>query len=591
MRLHSIVPTFALGPSPLLRLVAIAGLYLGASCANGDSGPSALLITFDTTRADAISSFGGEPGITPNIDALVAEGVAYDRAYAVTPMTQPSHASMLTGLYPPRHRVRINGHRPLPASAETLAEMAQAAGMQTAAFVSAVVLDKAFGLDQGFETYDVPNRRARGSKIGFTGRTVKEVTDLALSWFEARDRDRPFFVWIHVWDPHPPWNPPPQFRARAQNKPYLAEVAFADAVIGRLLSVLDKDGTLDETTVVFVADHGEAFGEHGEESHSTHCYESTMRVPFVIRYPDRFMAGERIAVVTSIADVQPTLAEALGLTGPENVDGRSLYRRTSLDDRGAYIESYYGYMSFSWSPLAGWVDAEGKYLHSSSPEFYDMRTDLGETTNLHDAHPEASRRYRDAIVRVASQPALELADEATIDESLREDLEKVGYASSNIVDEDIPHPLAESDLPSPATSMEERKLTIEVLSQLSSGRIAEGMETCRRILETNPNNCWALDRLASCYVREKQWEEALVLLQRTIQNGRATANTYGNLGGCLLSLGRKEEALASFLMVLDLDPYEPLSLLAVVRLLRETGRHAESEPYAERYEQATGVRL
>ena len=568
------------------------GLLLLAACTGGGegaAGTSALLITFDTTRHDAFGCYGAPGGLTPHIDKLAAEGVAYDRAYAVAPMTQPSHASMMTGLIPPRHTVRINGHHPLPSSAETLAELAAAAGLETAAFVSAVVLDEAFGLNQGFETYDVPQRSMAGSSAGYVSRDAAAVMKEARAWFKARDRDRAFFTWIHVWDPHPPWNPDPALLARARGNPYLAIMAGADAELGKLLTDLDEDGTLDHTVVLLVSDHGEAFGEHGEQSHSTHCYQSTVSIPLILRYPDGFQAGTRIDAVTSVTDVLPTLAEAMGLSVPKNLDGRSLYRREALEARGAYLESYYGYMSFAWSPVSGWVDADGKYLHSSVPEYYDLRTDRTESHNLDGQHPAVIARYRDAIAEAVSRPALALDEENGVDEAMRAELEKLGYAASGLGNAELPHPLADSDLPSPADRMEEWKLTIGVLSFLRAGDHAMAAKACARILETNPDNSWALDRQAICLIREKRYAEAMVPLRRVVQNGRATTITFGNLGGCYRSLGLNDEALVHFELALQLDPNELRSLRNAAELLLRAGNPEKAAAYRARFEAVTGT--
>ena len=568
------------------------GLLVGSACSKKSprsERTSALLITFDTTRFDALESFGGLEGLTPHIDALAEAGVAFDQAYSVTPMTQPAHASMMTGLYPPRHGVRINGHGPLPQSAQTLAELAGAAGYETAAFVSAVVLDSAFGLDQGFEVYDVPRRGQAGGSGGYASRNAGAVVDAALSWFEGRDPSRAFFVWVHVWDPHPPWDPKPEFFGPAQGNPYLAAVAEADAELGRLLNTLEEDGTLDNTVVLLVSDHGEAFGEHGESSHSSHCYQSTIHVPMILCYPDRFGAGTRIDTVVSVADVQPTLAEAMDLRPAADLDGRSLYRVTHPEERGAYIESYYGYMCFSWSPLSGWVGSEGKYLHSSRPEFYDVHADPSESQELFEQRREVAARYADRIAAVFARETLE-ADSAGpgIDESLRAELEQVGYASSGLGDEALPHPLAPSDLPSPRDGMEERTLTLAVLDMLKAGDYARAEEACRRILATNPGNAWALDRLAASLLRQKRLPEAVAPLRKIVQSGRATVFTYCNLGGSLRALGQTEEALRYFELALELDPNEPLSLSNAAELLERAGRSEEAASLRRRLAEVQG---
>ena len=308
------------GPSArgaaLLALVCAAcggeGDSAGTSRARGEHARSVVLVTLDTTRADALSSYGGTEGLTPHLDALAEESLVFDRAYTVVPLTLPSHASMLTGLIPPRHGLRVNGASRLPEEAVTFAEVARAGGMETAAFVSAVVLDAAFGLAQGFEEYDAPSHSLVQADSHYADRTGTEVVDRASAWLSARDPGTRFFLWVHLWDPHGPWDPPPELRARAPHDEtgYLGDVALADQAFGRLMETLRTTGHADEAMVVVVADHGEAFWEHGEYSHGALLFEPTMRVPLIVRFHDGHRAGERSDAIASVVDLFPTMTAA-----------------------------------------------------------------------------------------------------------------------------------------------------------------------------------------------------------------------------------------------------------------------------------------
>jgi hypothetical protein len=352
-----------------------------AACERAPTTPSALLITMDTTRADA-RVLGTARGRSPALDALAQRGILYESAHTVAPLTLVAHASMLTGLVPPRHGIRDNGPWLLPQSARTLAEAARERGYRTAAFVAAVVLDRAFGLDQGFETYSGPESSAERASFEVASLPAREVIDRVLAWLDARDRSRPFFLWVHLFDPHQPYDPPPGFMtADLGSDTYLGEIASMDHEIGRLMERLERDGLLATTAILAVGDHGEALGEHGEDTHGFLCYEPTLHVPFLLVRPDGARAGERSRAIVSVADVAPTLAEVMGATLPLDIDGTSLWSGDPPGERGVYFESYMGYLELATSPLAGWLDGSGKYLESSAPEFYRLASDPLEATS------------------------------------------------------------------------------------------------------------------------------------------------------------------------------------------------------------------
>ncbi|MCZ6598902.1 MAG: sulfatase, partial [Planctomycetota bacterium] len=413
----------------------LALLLLASSCGGADEPRSALLVTLDTTRWDSLSITGAPAGLTPSLDALAEESVVYTAARTVAPLTLPSHASILTGLYPPRHTVRTNSRMALPRSATTLAEKARAAGMQTAAFVAAEVLSASFGLDQGFDHYEEPELRPQPP---FERLGAEEIADRAIAWIRARDPDRPFFVWVHFFDPHWPYAAPERFVRQADGDVYLAEVARVDDAVGRIFDVLRSEGVYDDTAIVVVADHGEGLEEHDERTHGTLVYDSTLRVPLLVRYPDGHRAGERSDELVSVVDVLPTLSEAMGLAPPGDVDGQSLYRRVS-DDRGLYFESYYGFYSFGWSPIAGWVDPAGKYIHSSEPELYESQ-DAGELVDVFAARKGELERYRDGIDAIARRSRLQRSQDDRAGSAMIDQLHSLGYAGT-ADGAALPHPL------------------------------------------------------------------------------------------------------------------------------------------------------
>lgn len=574
------------GRSCRARLALFAGLVLPcfAACSQGrpttPTGPvSVLLVTLDTTRADALGPYGtagATAASTPNLSALAAESVVFEHASTVAPLTLPAHASILTGLYPPRHTVRDNGVQALPDSARTLAEGAHERGYQTAAFVASVVLDAGFGLNQGFDVYDVPARPFGAASTTYAERPGWVVAERVTDWLDRRDRTRPFFLWMHLWDPHAPYEPPPALGAK-ESTPYLGEVATADAALGIVLAHLEGRGDLAELAVVVVADHGEAFGEHGEWSHAAYTYDTTLHVPLLLRDPSGHGAGTRSSATVSVADVAPTLAEAMGFVLP-GTDGLSLWRREVPAARGVYFESYYGYLAYGWSPLTGWRDARGKYLHSSRPELYDTRADPGEAHDRAATAPAAElARYRAAIEGVVTAEPLERGAPG-IAEALRRDIESLGYAAFADADGTLPHPFdpALAQRKSPAAGAQEQRDVQAAMGLLETDRLPEAEALLRRITSAHPENLFALDKLSVTLMRQGRFADALVPLRRTLATGPPRPDVLTHYGACLMETGADEDALAAFLQAVELEPTHVEALEGAARMLERLERQDEA---------------
>jgi arylsulfatase A-like enzyme len=582
---------------PLARLIVLLPLAALAGC-HGPVEPavvppgaahSAILVTLDTTRADSLGVYGGPPGLAPELDRLAREGVLYEQARSVAPITLPSHASMLTGLYPPRHTVRDNSLHPVPPSASTLAERAAERGLETGAFVASIVLDRAFGLDQGFGTYDTPSRQSRRRRqdIGlYDERPGSEVVAAAVDWLRGLDADARFFAWVHLFDPHMPYEPPEEAQRRAGGNAYLGEVAAMDGAVGTLVSALRELGRLERTLVVVVADHGESLGEHGESTHGVFCYDTTMRVPFFLRYPDGHAAGERRPEVVSVVDVFPTLIDGLGLGDPGEVDGASLYRRRTPDDRGAYFESFYGAIHYGWAPLVGWIDAGGKYVHGRPPEFWDVRADPQEGSVLPLAAADRAL-YVGAIRGVLAAAGLEA--QGQVAPQMLERLEALGYATAGSRGGlDLPDPLAESDLPNPRDRLHEIRRVEQAVAALQRDRIDEAIALFGSVVAENPRNATAVEFLAPALIETGRCADAIPLLEGLIDAGIARALTHVNLGRCLESDGRDEEAAAQYRTASEIEPANPAVLRKLAGQLEKLGHDAESLEVRRRLEALGG---
>jgi len=556
-----------------------------AACADSPAQVgSCLLVTLDTTRADVLAPYGAPAELTPTLELLAAQGITFERAYTVAPITLPAHASILTGLYPPRHGVRENGVFRLPQEASTLAELASGSGRSTAAFVSAAVLDRAFGLAQGFDVYDAPARPMDQRGLAYAERPGHETVRRALRWVAELPADRDFFLWVHLFDPHAPYAPPPPFRGA--RTAYLGEVAAADDALGRLLGGLEEGGRLDETFVAVVADHGEGMGDHGEMTHALLPYESTLHAPLVLRWPDRRDAGERRKEVVSVADLFPTIAEVLGLLpGPsshpsmEELDGRSLLR-PQPPERGVYFESYVGWLSFGYSPLAGWIDREGKYVHTSRPAFFDPLDDPEESRDRI-AERTDIERYRRSIAEVCERPALG-RDAAPIEEELRKSIAALGYAAGSGAGEALPHPLEAGGRPSPLDRIDEQNRIVLAQRHLNAGRLDEAERTLREVLAENPHNRYAVDRIGVTLLRAGRYGEAVVLLERLISEGPVSSDVFAYLGGAYLGLEDYRKAVQAFEAGLAVDPEHAPCLGGLSHALEQLGRPEEAAPFKAR---------
>jgi arylsulfatase A-like enzyme len=345
-----------------------------------------LIVTLDTTRADYLSAYGSGQVWTPSLDRLAADGVVFEQAMTVAPLTLPAHCSLFTGLLPPRHGVRDNAGRSLASEHQTLAEILKGRGFDTAAFVGSAVLSAGRGLEAGFDVYrdgitSGPPAAGRGLQ-----RHADQVVDEAVTWLDGWDGTS-FLLWVHLYDPHAPYDPPEPFRTAYRDDLYAGEIAFADAQIGRLLDVLDRRRLLDRTAVIVAGDHGESFNEHGERGHGIFVYQTVIRVPLILRVGG--IAPRRVPEVTRLVDVMPTVLDLLAVP-PAATDGVSLVAAMTgaarLLDLEAYSESLYP-ERFGWSPLRSLREGRFKLIEAPRPELYDLQTDPAEQFNMYTERP------------------------------------------------------------------------------------------------------------------------------------------------------------------------------------------------------------
>jgi arylsulfatase A-like enzyme/Tfp pilus assembly protein PilF len=374
----------------LPRVLALLILLAMIGCERPPEHPNVIIVTFDTTRADHLGTYGMSLAHTPTIDRLAAEGVRFDNAIAAAPITAVSHSTIMTGLLPPAHGVRDNGSFALGDDAVTLAERFKAAGYETCAYVSAIVLNRRYKLDQGFDVYDDDLWGEKEPKLFMIReRPAAETIDRALDWFGKRAEQaqkKPFFLWVHLFDPHEPHHPPAWARAISPTS-YDAAIAYADRELGRLVEALRASGELDRTVFVFTADHGESLGEHGEKTHAIFVYRATTRVPLIVRYPPLFPQGKPYPGPVRNVDIAATVLDLAHLPGAEQTQGVDLTPLARGDvpvaELPQYSESKLAELGFGMAPLFSLRKGGYTFIRAPKPELYDLAADPGETHNLY----------------------------------------------------------------------------------------------------------------------------------------------------------------------------------------------------------------
>ena len=561
-----------------LVLVALAG------CGEPPR-PNILLVTFDTTRWDRMGYAGGPAGVTPMLDAMASRGTWFETALTVQPLTLPSHTSILTGLYPTRHGVRNNGTFVVGQDQVTLAERLAAEGYETHAVISAFVLDSQFGLDQGFDTYD--DDLAAGPKkrmFMFKEVPAKETTIRAVRWLERqRDASRPFFLWIHYFDPHANYEPPADVAQRFPGDPYAGEIHYADRELGRVFKSLDDSGELDETLFVFTSDHGDSMGEHGERTHGLFIYDATTRVPLIFSGPG-VPERTRVDDVVRTVDIVPTLLDLLQLDDDAELDGRSLaplWRGEDEEPRVAYMETLNPRFSFGWSELRALRDESRRVVAAPRREAYDVTRDPREQRNLL-ADGEPSPPVRQMLRELRS---IEEADpwvrgeqsEGDLDEQARERLEALGYVWGGGA-------VAESDgpRPDPKDRLQYWESFQRAQNLIRDGELDAAYEAMSNLVAADPDNVVARSSLATVLMRTGRSDEALRLYREIIELDLRREKAYFAAARLLTEEGEVEEARALLESVLAMRPRNPAAHTLLAGLELRTGEAEAAEELLRR---------
>jgi len=573
----------------LLGLVTIPGQVLAEAPRN------LLLITIDTLRADHLSCNGAENVATPNLDRLAREGVNFSRVRAPVPLTLPSHASILTGNYPPTHGVRENAAAPLSEDQLTLQEVLQSNGYETAAFLGSFVLDRRFGLAQGFDVYDdrVWTSAEELEKLQ-AERPAEAVFDAFEDWLADRVGQRPFFAWLHFYDPHAPYLPPEPYRTRYRGNPYAGEVAYADEVVGRVWTTLESRALLPRTVIGVVGDHGEGLGEHQEATHSVLIYNSTLHVPMILYSPGQIPAGSRVKTLTSLVDLAPTLLDLVGFPHDLGI-GRSLFPRIGLSKaaveqgdeqpRSVYSESLYAQRNLGWSPLFGVEGRDFKLILGAEPELFDLGADPEERRNLAAERPETVSALKEqfATLGIGLETASQEEEAASLDPETVARLRSLGYLSSP---RGSKSEAAAGPVPDPKEQMEVWNEIQLALAEFTIEDFTSAATRLEKLLASHPDISLGYEYLGSAYEKMGRLSNAVDVYRKGIERGLGSSELSVGLGRIYLRRGDLPLAESALRVALSEDPLHVVALHQLADVEARGGNLAEA---TARYRQALEI--
>ncbi|MEO8678209.1 MAG: sulfatase-like hydrolase/transferase [Vicinamibacterales bacterium] len=546
---------------------------------------SVLLVSVDTLRADRLGSYGYQAASTPVLDALAARGLRFEQAATVTPLTLPAHTALMSGTFPAFNGVRDNGSFYVSDTITTLAEVLQSRGYRTGGFVGAFVLDHRWGIAQGFDHYfDAFDLSHFDMAAGLDAaqRPGSEVVDQVLPWLDE-DRDRPFFAWVHLYDPHSPYTPPEPYRSRfpaTLQGAYDGEVAATDAQIGRLLDHLRASGRLDDTLVAVVADHGESLGEHGEQQHGFFVYDAAVRIPLIVAGP-----GVPVRVVPDqvrIVDVMPTILDLVGAEVPPEVQGVSLMplgRGEKLDLLG-FSETWYPRYHYGWSELTAVRDGRFKFIAAPRRELYDTQADPGETRDLSASNP----RMADALERALLDMTTRTGAAATpqqpraIDPAVEERLRALGYVATTV---------SRATLVDRPRNDPKDMITLYNLLKLAgsdsvSGKLDDAIAKVRTVLAADPEVIEAYTILGNLHLKAGRLPDAIKAYQQALAIDPEHEGAAWSLALAYRQAGKLDEARAGFERVLELNPRGAKALYQLAEMSMRQGQFAEAAEALEK---------
>lgn len=565
----------------------VTGMWKGL----GVEKPNVILVTLDTTRADHLACYGYSGVKTPTLDALAGRGVLFEQCASSSPFTLPSHCTIMTGMYPTYHGVRINGNTALSEEQTTIAEMLAGRGYECGAFIGAFVLDGRWGLKQGFQHYDdaFDLKKYKHLDLGAVQRPGNEVMDAALAWLDGR-KDKPFFAWVHFYDPHSPYHPPEPFFSEYSKSlvgQYDGEIAFMDSQIGRLESWLETNGLVKNTIVVLIGDHGEGLGSHGESTHGYFIYDYVVHVPFLVVTPLKGLSGVRVSSQVRTADVFPTILELAGAGAPAGINGKSVVPVMLDPDAGdlgpAYSESMAPNLQYGWAPLRALRTTSFKFIDAPRPELYDLTRDMAEESDVQNRFPDqalAMKKELDRLVFETSQGA-PTPQAANLDKDTVERLAALGYIGAPVA------PKKAGEKGTGALADPKDKLVVYESIQragelLLQDQHAQAAELLERALEEEPKIPQALVLLATCYTALGKMEDAKSRLDEVLKDDPESVQALLALANILIGEGKGEDAIALCKRTLAMDNRNNHAYALIAEAYINDANPAGALPYIEK---------
>jgi arylsulfatase A-like enzyme/Tfp pilus assembly protein PilF len=535
-------------------ITVIAGYFVCVSFRPQPKIRNVVLISMDTTRAENLSCYGVYKNATPQIDALAKEAVLFQNTYSPIPLTLPSHSTMLTGMYPPRHGIHDNLKYQLNDKNITLAEILKDNGFATAAVISAFILDSRFGLDQGFDIYD-DNFDEELENANIAQRRGAETTDHAISWL-LDNKDNPFFLFIHYYDPHMPYDPPEPFKSMIFH-PYFAEIAYTDHCIGQVIDKLKALDLYDSTLIIITADHGEMLGEHKEQTHGYFIYQGNIKVPLIFKLPGKRKA-KTVDDIAGTVDIAPTVCSLLGIDIPKNVQGKDLSAYLGNDaasrpkDRHLYSESMTA-TKYGGNSLLGLIDDRYKYIQTTRPELYDLINDPKEADDLIARQQGRARILQDKLKQILEESVLENTQSGLeLDTKALEKLETLGYVGGGI-EEEFSFDQEKTD---PKDLIEYHADMSRIQGLIQNEKFDEAEKVCEELIAQNITETYGqlCHFLVSIAKEKNDYQMAITYLQEIIKLNPDQPSAYIEYGGILLKTGETSQAAAQFLKANELRP-------------------------------------
>lgn len=534
-------------------------LWISALPAFAGAAPARnlLVITIDTLRADHLGCYGYKQIRTPNIDALASDGFRFEHAFAVVPVTLPSHTTIFTGTYPMYSGMHDFGDNKLNATQPTLASVLKQQGYATGAVVASAVLDSRFGLNRGFDFYydHFDFNRMQESNLDEMERPGDVVADQALDWLSKNSQGK-FFFWMHLYDPHYPYRPPSPFSEEYKDRPYDGEIAFADGQVGRVIRFLKEKGLYQNTVIILSGDHGESLGEHGEKTHGFFIYNATLHVPLILHLPGQ-TAGKVVSANASLADLMPTALQSLNVAVPGEVQGRSLLPLIKDEKdaaaRGLYAESFLPRIHFNWSELRGLETERYHFIDAPKPELYDLQKDPGETQNLITQKKAVADEIRAQLTTVIRQYSAgkELAEKTGLDPALMERLKSLGYAGFS--GGGSSPTITDRSLPDPKDRIEAYELISDAIEASQHGHYAESVEKLNSAAKVEPGSVSIHYLQGLNFYRLGEFAKSVDELQKVMSASPDYALAAFHLGLAQARIGQTDDAIATFKRTLELD--------------------------------------